>query len=242
MLQHQAYAACDDEVIREAVRKSYAHLVEHVRELSGADSERLDEFFRYGMWLNVAAAMGVEDLSAGCEWMRADAAGAPEPPPAPLSAREVALGGDPPARGHLAETLVELPGVGALLADVGGARALEGHRAGVVAQRPDRLKILAVSTISRAEIGELGPLLLHRAGAGRRAPGSASGATQDTASWARFHWQASCIMVRPWRWAIARIPSIRRRPAVTHSAGRKRRWSWAGSSSPGRRSSKNRPP
>ena len=37
---------------------------------SGADSERIDEFFRYGMWLNVAAAMEVEDLSVGCEWMR----------------------------------------------------------------------------------------------------------------------------------------------------------------------------
>jgi hypothetical protein len=24
------------------------------------------------MWLNVAAAMGVEDLSAGCEWVRAE--------------------------------------------------------------------------------------------------------------------------------------------------------------------------
>jgi AcrR family transcriptional regulator len=83
MLQHQAYAACDDEVIRDAVRKSYAHLVEHVRELSGADSERLDEFFRYGMWLNVAAAMGVEDLSAGCEWMRVERAETPQAPEAP---------------------------------------------------------------------------------------------------------------------------------------------------------------
>ena len=27
------------------------------------------------MWLNVAAAMGVEDLSVGCEWMRAELAG-----------------------------------------------------------------------------------------------------------------------------------------------------------------------
>ncbi len=27
------------------------------------------------MWLNVAAAMGVEDLSAACEWMRAEPAG-----------------------------------------------------------------------------------------------------------------------------------------------------------------------
>ena len=72
MLQHQAYAACDDEVIRERVRAWYARLVAHVEQLSGAGPERIDEFFRYGMWLNVAAAMGVEDLSAGCEWMRAE--------------------------------------------------------------------------------------------------------------------------------------------------------------------------
>jgi AcrR family transcriptional regulator len=71
MLQHQAYAACDEEVIRERVRACYAHLVAHVERLSGADSERIDEFFRRGMWLNVAAAMGVEELSAGCEWVRA---------------------------------------------------------------------------------------------------------------------------------------------------------------------------
>ncbi len=71
MLQHHAYAACDDEVIRVRVRACYARLVELVRSLSGADSERIDEFFRYGMWLNVAAAMGVEDLSAGCEWLQA---------------------------------------------------------------------------------------------------------------------------------------------------------------------------
>jgi hypothetical protein len=71
MLQHQAYAACDEEAIRERVRACYAHLVAHVERLSGADSERIDEFFRYGMWLNVAAAMGVEELSAGCEWVRA---------------------------------------------------------------------------------------------------------------------------------------------------------------------------
>jgi AcrR family transcriptional regulator len=70
MLQHQAYAACDEEPIRERVRACYAHLVAHVERLSGADSERIDEFFRHGMWLNVAAAMGVEELSAGCEWVR----------------------------------------------------------------------------------------------------------------------------------------------------------------------------
>jgi AcrR family transcriptional regulator len=72
MLQHQSYAACDDEVIRDRVRALYARLVAHVERLSGAEPERIDEFFRYGMWLNVAAAMGVEDLSAGCEWVRAE--------------------------------------------------------------------------------------------------------------------------------------------------------------------------
>jgi AcrR family transcriptional regulator len=73
MLQHHAYAACDDETIRDRVRANYARLVRHVQRLSGAEPERLDEFFRNGMWLNVAAAMGVEDLSAGCEWIRAAA-------------------------------------------------------------------------------------------------------------------------------------------------------------------------
>jgi AcrR family transcriptional regulator len=72
MLQHQAYAACDDEVIRARVRACYARLMAHIEDLSGADPERLDDFFRHGMWLNVAAAMGVEDLSAGCEWIRAE--------------------------------------------------------------------------------------------------------------------------------------------------------------------------
>ena len=74
MLQLHSYAACDDPVIRDRVRTSYARLVTHAERLSQADPERVDEFFRYGMWLNVAAAMGVEDLSVGCEWVRAEQA------------------------------------------------------------------------------------------------------------------------------------------------------------------------
>jgi AcrR family transcriptional regulator len=70
MLQHQSYAACDDPVIRDRVRHLFAELVALAERLSGAEPERIDEFFRYGMWLNVAAAMGVEDLSAACEWVR----------------------------------------------------------------------------------------------------------------------------------------------------------------------------
>ena len=56
------------------MRTCYARLVAHVERLSGAEPEEIDEFFRYGMWLNVAAAMGVEDLSVGCEWVRAEQA------------------------------------------------------------------------------------------------------------------------------------------------------------------------
>jgi hypothetical protein len=57
-------------VIRDRVRHLFAELVALVERLSGAEPERIDEFFRYGMWLNVATAMGVEDLSAACEWVR----------------------------------------------------------------------------------------------------------------------------------------------------------------------------
>jgi AcrR family transcriptional regulator len=80
MLQHHSYAACDDPEIRDRVRHLYAQLVAHVEQLSGAEPERLDDFFRSGMWLNVAAAMGVEDLSAGCQWMQdeQEAVSAPE--------------------------------------------------------------------------------------------------------------------------------------------------------------------
>ncbi len=69
MLQHQAFAACNDEVVRARVRRCYARVVELVRRLSGADDERVDEFFRYGMWLNVAAAVGVDDLSVRGSWI-----------------------------------------------------------------------------------------------------------------------------------------------------------------------------
>jgi hypothetical protein len=69
MLQHQSYAACDDDVVRACVRRSYAELVDLAQQLSGADLDRIDDFFRHGMALNVAAALGVEDLSVGCPWV-----------------------------------------------------------------------------------------------------------------------------------------------------------------------------
>ena len=72
MLQHQSYAACDDELVRERVRHCYAEVVELARSLSDADPERLDDFIRHGMTLNVAAALGVEDLSIGCPWVQGE--------------------------------------------------------------------------------------------------------------------------------------------------------------------------
>ncbi len=72
MLQHQSYAACDDEIVRARVRHGFAQLVDLARELSGADQERLDDFFRHGMALNVAAALGVEELSVDCPWVAAE--------------------------------------------------------------------------------------------------------------------------------------------------------------------------
>jgi AcrR family transcriptional regulator len=72
MLQHQCYAACDDDLVRTSVRHRFAQLVELARELSAAEPERLDDFFRHGMALNVAAALDVEDLSVGCPWVQAE--------------------------------------------------------------------------------------------------------------------------------------------------------------------------
>ncbi|HXD56121.1 MAG TPA: TetR/AcrR family transcriptional regulator [Solirubrobacteraceae bacterium] len=74
MLQHQSYAACDDEVVRERVRGLFARLVETARELSGAGDEDLDQFIRQGMACNVAAALGVEDLAPGSAWVDAELA------------------------------------------------------------------------------------------------------------------------------------------------------------------------
>jgi AcrR family transcriptional regulator len=72
MLQHQCYAACEDEVVRTRVRRRFAELSALAQELSGADAESLDDFIRHGMALNVAAALGVAELSITCPWVQAE--------------------------------------------------------------------------------------------------------------------------------------------------------------------------
>ena len=49
-----------DAITGEAITPSMAHL---------------HDFFRHGMALNVAAAMDVAELSAGCSWVQAELAG-----------------------------------------------------------------------------------------------------------------------------------------------------------------------
>lgn len=68
-LQLHGYAACDDDQIREHIRAAFARLLLAVQQATGVDAERIDEFIRYGMWLNVAAALSVDALSPDCGWV-----------------------------------------------------------------------------------------------------------------------------------------------------------------------------
>ena len=70
MFQLQAYAACEDEVIRESVSAAYARLGVRIREVTGADENELNEFLSHGMWLNVQAALQLMDLDAACDWIK----------------------------------------------------------------------------------------------------------------------------------------------------------------------------
>jgi AcrR family transcriptional regulator len=64
-LQLQAYAACDDPVIRDAVRGEWAHLYDAVAEASGADEHLLHHWFAEGMLMNVAASIGDPTIVEG---------------------------------------------------------------------------------------------------------------------------------------------------------------------------------
>jgi AcrR family transcriptional regulator len=60
--QLQSYAACDDPAVRKAVRQRFGELVKFVEQASGADPERVREFFAMGMLFNVIAAMDLPSL------------------------------------------------------------------------------------------------------------------------------------------------------------------------------------
>ena len=63
LAQLHAYAACDDEDVREAVQRGYGDLYEYVERVSGASDEEVSRASsRVGMLLNVMAAMDVPEL------------------------------------------------------------------------------------------------------------------------------------------------------------------------------------
>jgi AcrR family transcriptional regulator len=65
LCQLQAYAACSDPEIREAVGDEFIKLHRMVADLSGADDHTLEEWFAMGMLMNTAAAIGPEMAEAG---------------------------------------------------------------------------------------------------------------------------------------------------------------------------------
>jgi AcrR family transcriptional regulator len=57
LTQMQAYAACDDDDVREAMTTGYGRLHLFVETVSGLDQETVSHWFAEGMLLNVIAAM-----------------------------------------------------------------------------------------------------------------------------------------------------------------------------------------
>jgi AcrR family transcriptional regulator len=64
MFQMQAYAACEDPDVRKVVREEFAALYQFVESVSGGDDEKVQEFFKTGMLINVAAAMDLGALDS----------------------------------------------------------------------------------------------------------------------------------------------------------------------------------
>jgi len=63
MFQMQAYAACEDPEVRKVVREEFSQIYKFVASVA-KDEEKVHEFFRVGMLINVAAAMDLGALDA----------------------------------------------------------------------------------------------------------------------------------------------------------------------------------
>jgi hypothetical protein len=68
LFQMQSYAACADPVIQESVRAGYGEIVREVTRLSGAEPERVWQFFAHGMLLNVVASLDLAAIADSDEW------------------------------------------------------------------------------------------------------------------------------------------------------------------------------
>jgi AcrR family transcriptional regulator len=86
LMQMQAFAACEDEEIREVVRDEMLCLVSFVQLASRAPEAAIREWLAYGMLMNVVAAMDLTDVDA--DWARMM-----RPAAAPNCVRAVDAGG-----------------------------------------------------------------------------------------------------------------------------------------------------
>ena len=68
LFQMQSYAACADPVIQQRVRAGYGTIVREVARLSGAEPERVWQFFAHGMLLNVVASLDLAAIADSDEW------------------------------------------------------------------------------------------------------------------------------------------------------------------------------
>jgi AcrR family transcriptional regulator len=68
LMQMQAYAACEDEEIRDVVREEMLRLVSFVQSASGAPDVAVREWLAQGMLMNVSAAMDLNEVDA--DWAR----------------------------------------------------------------------------------------------------------------------------------------------------------------------------
>jgi len=68
LMQMQAYAACEDEEIRDVVREEMLRLVSFVQSASGAPDAVVREWLAQGMLMNVVAAMDLTGVDA--DWAR----------------------------------------------------------------------------------------------------------------------------------------------------------------------------
>ena len=77
LMQMQAYAACEDEEIRDVVREEMLRLVSFVQSASGAPDAVVREWLAQGMLMNVVAAMDLTGVDADWARMMCPVTGAP---------------------------------------------------------------------------------------------------------------------------------------------------------------------
>jgi AcrR family transcriptional regulator len=68
LLQLQAFAACGDAEVREAVRESFGRLWQTVSDATGLDAVQIKTFMAFGMLLNTNAALASTEVDA--DWAR----------------------------------------------------------------------------------------------------------------------------------------------------------------------------